>query len=224
LGVLLWVVSSLVGCGEHPRCADLSDLSSSADVLLIGDSVFDWNAETCSDVGDFISFALDARIQDRAVGGSWLDHPDEEDIFSSYFSGDWSWVILDGGANDLNESCGCDCPASLLDGLISPELDRGAMPELTQRALNDGARVLLLGYYEPQPGSEFEGCLDELEILSARYAALAETTPELTFVDARGILDPVGSPEAYAADGIHLSELGSGRIAQALLEFMANDT
>jgi hypothetical protein len=186
----------------------------------MGDSVFDWNGETCSDVGDVISFARGERIRDRAVGGTWLDHPDDEDILSSYVSGDWRWVILDGGANDLNEGCGCDCPDSVLDGLIGPGLDSGAMPQLTQLALDDGAEVLLLGYYEPQPGSEFESCLDELEILSARYSALAEATPGLTFVDARDLLSPATSPEAYSADGIHLSELGSERVAQALLELM----
>lgn len=213
----------LAGCAAHPRCDSLERLAADDSVVVVGDSVFDFNGDVCGDVGDFISLARDARIEDRAVGGTWLDHPSNFDILEQYTSGPWSWVIVDGGANDLNEGCGCDCTDEL-DTLVSEDTLAGAMPTLVEAALADGAKVLLFGYYDPAPGSEFAACQDELVIMSSRYQALAERLEGVTFVDGRDIVSAQTQPQAFHGDGIHLTPVGAELVANTMLETMSAGT
>ena len=43
----------------------------------------------------------------RNIGGSMMSTGEDWSIPNQYDSGNWDWVIVDGGANDLNELCGC---------------------------------------------------------------------------------------------------------------------
>ena len=132
-------------------------------------------------------------------------------------------MIVDGGANDLNEGCGCDC-ADELDTLVSEDTLAGAMPTLVETALAAGAKVLLFGYYDPAPGSEFAACQDELVIMSSRYQALAERLEGVTFVDGRDIVSAQTQPQAFHGDGIHLTPVGAELVANRMLETMSAGT
>lgn len=215
----LALVCTSPGCAPHPRCVDMEALPADPNVLLVGDSVFDFNPDVCGDVGDFISLSRGARIDDRAVGGTWLDHPENEDILGSYAPGPWAWVIVDGGGNDLNEGCSCECDTEL-DALVSADTLTGAMPTLVEAAVADGARVILFGYYEPAPGSEFAPCDQELVTLSERYAALADRVEGVVFLDGRTLVSAVGDPATFHEDGIHLTPAGASIVADAMVEIL----
>jgi hypothetical protein len=217
----MWMalLPALVGCSEPQMCSDVDGLAQGSEVQILGDSVFDFNDDTCGDVGDFLSLLLGARVVDHARGGSWLDHPSDSDIRQSYQPGGWAWVVVDGGANDLLEGCNCDCDPEV-DGLIAEDTETGAMVELVERARADDARVLLFGYYEPGDESEFAGCLDEAALLSERYAALADRLEGVHFVDGREVISPTGTPESFHADQIHPTPAGAELIAEALFDVM----
>ena len=134
------------------------------------------------------------------------------DIRGQYVEGRWDWVILNGGANDLLGECGCRRCAANLDGLIAADAKRGDIPALVERIVSDGARVVLLGYYDanerPNP---FRHCSDEVAVLNDRLARLARITPGAVYVDAGAVMDP-GDPADWWADRVHPSRLGARKI------------
>ncbi|MEM7160588.1 MAG: SGNH/GDSL hydrolase family protein [Myxococcota bacterium] len=213
LGLPLLGSLGATGCTD-PRCEDLEALPQGDRVQVIGDSVFDSNADTCGDVGDHLSFLLGEQVVDRAIGGLLLDDPDGLDIADQYRSQGHAWVVVDGGANDLLTRCNCDCGPEI-DALASEDASEGAMVDLVDRIVADGSSVAILGYYEAVPGSEFGPCLDELEVMTTRYSMIAEQHPEVTLVDARPLMSPQQTPSAYQEDGIHPSPEGALLIAEA---------
>jgi hypothetical protein len=218
-GGLIGLLLVLAGCAPHPRCEDLDALNEEAPILIIGDSVFDYHQDECGDVGDFMSLSLEAKVADRAIAGLQMHAEDGDDIMSRYSADDWTWVVVDGGANDLNNRCGCECDTEV-DELIGEDSTSGHFVSLTEQAVSDGAQVVVFGYYNPMPGSEFEPCIDEVEVLNSRLAALADGHESITFVDGREVMSPNGSPVAYHEDGIHPSTRGAEMIAEAILQAM----
>ena len=211
-------LGSLIATGcTDPRCEELETLPRGQHVQVIGDSVFDSNADTCGDIGDHLSFMLGEQVTDRAIGGLLLDDPEGLDIADQYRSEGHAWVVVDGGANDLLTRCNCDCGPEL-DALASEDASEGAMVDLVDRIVADGSSIAILGYYEAVPGSEFAPCLDELEVMTARYSLIAEQHPNVELVDARSLMSPQQTPGAYQEDGIHPSPEGAELIAGAFAE------
>jgi lysophospholipase L1-like esterase len=203
---------ALLGCGaelERPM---------GPDVLAVGDSVLEWNLDEQRSIPEVFADRTGLGLTHAAVGGAMM-LADEESIPGQYVEGDWRVVIIDGGANDLGpDGCGCGDCVHVMDEIISPDLASGAMVDLVERARNDGAEVLLLGYYAPAPGSEFDGCEEELAVSTARMQALAEALEGVRFVDASTVVDWSRDPSHYAEDGIHPSPSGSAVIGNALAD------
>ena len=172
-------------------------------------------------MSDFLSLALGAQVEDRSVGGTWLDDPDSsDDIVGSYLPGPWAWVVVDGGGNDLLEFCGCDCSAEEVARLVNPSGTTGAMPALVEQIVDDGAKVLLSGYYAPTPTSEFGGCLDELDVLTSGYAALADRFPVVTLLHAREVVDVSADRSLLHDDGVPLTGPAAELVAEAMLPIL----
>ena len=217
----LIVAASLPGCAPPQQCLDVDALPAGEQVQIIGDSVFDFNEDACEDISDYLSLSLGAQVEDRSVGGTWLDHPEDDDIVTSYQAGPWPWVIVDGGGNDLLGECGCECTAEQVARLSDLSGTTGAMPALVEQIVADGAQVLLFGYYAPTASSEFGGCLDELELLSTGYAAIAARFPEVTFLDGRDLIDASVDRDLLHGDGVHLTGPAAARVAQAMLPIVS---
>jgi len=202
------VLLVLVSCGRQ-QSAD-----PQVSILVIGDSVLSWHAGAGASVADVIAAETGRVTANRAVSGARFSQfrPDasekSHDIRAQYQPGGYDWVVLDGGANDLLSECGCRrCPATL-DGMIGADGAGGDLPEFVARIRADGARVLLIGYYDgnlrPNP---FTPCNDEIDALNARLARLADRQDGVVYVGADRVIDPA-NPTHWFIDGVHPSRLG----------------
>ena len=218
------ILTSVAGCTPPQQCLDVDALPAGSEIQIIGDSVFDFNEETCEDVSDFMSLSLGATVEDRSIGGTWLDHPEDEDIADSYAPGPWPWLIVDGGGNDLLGFCNCECSSDDIARLINPDGTDGAMSDLIRTIVDNGSRVILLGYYQPTPDSEFGGCIDELEVLSSGYSALADQLPEVTFLDARNVINAEEDRSLLHTDGVHLTPKAAEILANAMLSIVGSQS
>lgn len=184
----------------------------------MGDSIMAWNRSRGAAVPDALSDALGVPVATRAVPGASL--LPGGDVFLGGRIGDqlpdgrWDWIVLNGGANDLNALCGCARCDGVLDRLLAGD-GTGAWADLLARVGQRARRgVVIVGYYGPSeagPGS-FGGCADELRELEARLARLAARSERVRFVDLRPVL--TGPAENYARDRNHPSPRGSARIAR----------
>lgn len=193
-------------------------------VLVIGDSVMEWNRSDEASIADVIAQLTNRAVQDNAVSGSLLS-ADGDDIRDQYQRGTWEWVVMDGGANDLGEACDCGPCAGVLNDLASSDGTRGTYPDFVRRLVSDGAEVLVLGYYMPPTGAEteFTACADEFEELNRRLQEMASATDHVTFAPATDVIDP-GNRGHYDADLVHPSVEGSRRIGAMLATIIVANT
>ena len=192
-------------------------------ILAIGDSLLAWNAGRCESVVDHTSLQLGQRLERRAIGGSEvLGGPTP--IPEQVPGGSWQQVVLVGGANDLKKAdvCGEADAQAVLDELSDPEGQQGVMPALVDALLADGASVLLLGYHEI-PASAWNGfgdCADELTALDARYAAIAASRPDVTFLDLGDTLG-TGDVDLLDDDHIHPNPAGAQALGRVIAEALS---
>lgn len=201
------------GEGSTGDTASSTSTSGASEVsprtLAIGDSVFEWNAEDGASIPDFAAQAADLDMTNAAVGGAMVLGDKDESIPGQYYDDDWGRVLIDGGANDVGDGCGCGDCIGVVDELISEDLSRGAMVDLITQIRADGAEVVLMGYYTIPPGSEFETCDEELAAMQSRYEAFAAQTAGVLFVSAADVMRWADNPEYYADDLVHPAPEGS---------------
>lgn len=217
--------------GFSPRrgsCPVYEELDTEKTILAIGDSVFAWRMRSCETVPDVAARTLGRKLEHRAVNGARLTGGEHE-IVAQFEPGQWDWVLLDGGGNDLNNECECgkDCDA-VLDALISEDGTSGEIAQLVESIVASGSRVGLYGYFriDEKAYYGFDECREELDVLHARQQRLAALHDEVIFLDAREVVSPTSSPEAYAFDHVHPSAAGARivgeYIARKLLEAEAD--
>ncbi len=213
---LLGVIAFLAGCGEPVSRGEASR------ILAMGDSLLAWHGATGHAVSDRLEHYLGEPVTDRSVVGAWMIY--EMPISGAmglsiprqYRPGNWDWVILNGGGNDLWLGCGCSFCKNRLNRLISEDGQAGKIPDLVRRVRASGARVIYLGYLRsPGFGSPIEHCRDEGAIFDRRLAAMASLDPGVTFQSLADLV-PSGDKSFHAADRIHPSRKGSAAIAQRI--------
>jgi len=116
--------------------------------------------------------------------------------------GNWSWVILDGGGNDVNDECECGSCLDTLDSMISKDAASGEWVDFIEEILDTSARVALMSYYRMPDDAEFgfHRCNDEVEELRQRYQALSSRHPKVLVVDTAKVVSPETTPESYDED------------------------
>lgn len=182
-------------------------------ILVMGDSIMDWNRATGRSVSHALAEELGRDVRNLSVSGARIFGRGFRSIPGQFRGSAWSWIVLDGGANDL-QTCGCNRCERMLDRLISG--DAGAIPTLLARLQGSGANVLWMVYYGPNGrGGAFDPCADELAELDARVAALAANTDGLHFVDAGDVLGR-SAPDDYHRDNVHPAPRESAKIAALL--------
>ena len=224
LGALLLLVTiGMTGClsGFSPRaqpCPVYEDFSGDDTILAIGDSVFAWRMRSCETVPDVAAITLGRTLRHKAVNGARITGGDDP-IVEQFEEGEWDWVLLDGGGNDLKNECECgvDC-SPVLDTLVSEDGTRGEIPELVDRIVAGGSRVALYGYFriDERAFYGFGECLEELDVLHARQQKVASQRDGVFFIDAREVVSPEHDPDAYAFDNLHPSAEGA-RIVGAFI-------
>jgi lysophospholipase L1-like esterase len=210
---LAWIVASVAAAQDGA-----SEATPKGPILVLGDSILAWNEERGASVADVVAAKLGVRTVSAAVPGSRvIDGPDA--VPDQYAPGPWSWVIVQGGGNDLVERCGCGPCGATLDRLLGPDGARGAIAELTRRIRADGASVLLWSNYEMPADAPFPfaRCNDELAEVRARLARLAAGDPGIVLVDGRAAIPP-SRPGLVDRDRVHPSPAGSHAIGTQLAE------
>lgn len=127
---------------------------------------------------------------------------------------------MNGGANDLGFSCGCNRCDAEIDLLISENATTGAIPDLIARARAQGAKVLWAGYYRAPGSRSFSGCRPGLVELERRIAMHAGAKEGVFFIDTEDVLDPAKSG-LLASDRTHPSVEGSALIGRFLAREIA---
>lgn len=193
-------------------------------ILAIGDSVMAWNGNR--GIPEAVEAQLGRTVVDGAQSGAHLTHPNATagalgfDITRQFRGGNWDWVILTGGGNDLRGNCQTPAEAGILTGLIGPNL-RGDIPTLIARIRATGAKVGFVGYYDgAQAGpTGFTPCQGAFDTINARMTQLAARDPGLLFFDAGDVINTADTG-LYAPDLIHPSPRGSAVIGRNLAEAM----
>lgn len=219
--ILLSIVLSSCISGFSPReeqCDVYEKTSSDKKMLAIGDSVFAWRLDSCETVPDVAATTLGWTLRHKAVNGARLtggDYP----IVEQYEKGTWDWVVVDGGGNDLNNECECgkDC-GGVLDRLVSEDGSAGELPDLLDKIRADGPKVALYGYFKIDEDAyyDFDECRGELDILHTRQAKAASLREGVFFVDARQVVSPSKTPDAYAFDNVHPSAEGAKKVGKLI--------
>lgn len=219
---LLLVGLVLAGCQETSRIvADTEE----GDILVIGDSVMEWNADEDAAIADVIASALGRTVVNGGVSGARLSMADREaaaagfDIREQYRARGWDWVVMDGGANDLGDECGCNACAATLHEMVSADGQAGQYPDFVRSVTDDDSRVLVMGYYAPpaNAATEFTGCTATFVALNDRLALMAASIDDVHFASAADVIDP-SDLASYDPDRVHPSVKGSRLIGEHLAE------
>lgn len=186
------------------------------EIIALGDSVFEWHADEDASIPDVVGEQLGVPVLNRSVSGSMI-LGDDESIPSQYRSGSWSAVVMNGGANDLNDECGCgDCDA-VLDGIVTTDGEGGALAEFVSEVTAAGVPVVFWSYYGVPDSAEFgfDRCGDTFEDYFARLQALAEAEPSFHLVDGR---EAVSGDELryFDEDHAHPSVEGSRAVGEQI--------
>ena len=186
----------------------------SADVRMIavGDSILDWNRKSGEDIPTLVAQQTGLPVFNNAISGAKF--VGRFAVPRQYRSGDWDWVIVDGGGNDLTGNC--DTPEAaevVLDRLIDDEDLSGAYASFLLPITEQGTQVIIMGYVSISiAGGPFATCEFALNDLRDRQMKLANSNSSVLFMDTRDVIAP-DNLAAYDADLIHPSPLGGALIA-----------
>jgi lysophospholipase L1-like esterase len=215
----------LLGCGEA-----ITTSTKDARILLMGDSMMAANRGSGRSVADGIERQLGEEVIDRSVyaariiyvlpltGAAGLSIP------AQLAKGEWDWVVLNGGGNDLMFGCACGRCDGMVDRLISADGSSGAIPSLVSRIRKSGAKVVYSGYLR-NPGlfTPVRPCKIYGDELDRRLARLDARDPGMVFLPMSDLV-PTGDPSLHQADLMHPSPKGSAAIAARIsAAIRAND-
>lgn len=214
------IAAALCGLFMASGCATLA-ARQGGDIIVIGDSIMAWNRFSGAAISDVLADQLEREVTALAVAGAQFDNSSALasavgfDIQAQYPGGNWNWVVLNGGANDMGfGDCGCGDCSALVDRLISLDGRSGVIPAFLARVAQNKSKILWLGYYN-SPGTAFAGCADDLEALESRIKTYLSRTPDGYFVEGEAFLNK-NDPSHFFRDQTHPSPKGSALLGTAL--------
>jgi lysophospholipase L1-like esterase len=200
-----------------------------ARILAMGDSLMAWHGITGRSIAHSISRELEEPVVNRSIGGARIIYKLPISgtmgmkIAKQYKRGDWDWIIMNGGGNDLWLGCGCGRCDRKMNRMISKNGERGAIPKLVSKLRKTGAQLVYVGYLRsPGVGSIIEGCKDEGDELEGRIAALAERIEGMHFLSLADLV-PYGDRSYHGLDMIHPSLKASEEIGQMVAEIITEN-
>ena len=198
-------------------------------VQVVGDSIFGADADGCASVSTFMSLRLRLQVEDHSEPGATV--AGDESIPKQYVGnpepvsgqyGDWNWTVINGGGNDIMPYCTENDCDEVLDEIIT-DSGEGLIPDLVEKAQNDGSNVILIGYYSVPKGSEYEPVILEVEIINDRYNEFAEANEGVYFISLKDVMNPEETPELYSDDLVHPSDDGHSVIGEYIADFIINE-
>ena len=225
LGLAATLMALLGACGDAPQSSVSKNISvqrnsfapvASPRILMMGDSLLAWNGAINASIGDSLAQNLGEPVMNKSRVGATVLSAIGIGIETQYEQGDWDWVVLNGGGNDLMLGCGCMLCANKIERLISADGTSGQIPatiaKLRQRELN----IVYVGYLRtPGMVSPIEHCHGIGNKLERRIEALAARTPGFTFISLKSMV-PSRDRSFHAADMIHPSIKGSEAIGRRI--------
>ncbi len=218
--LMLVALAALFGCGEPVS------QGKDARVLLLGDSMFASNRANNKAVADVLEAELGQPVLDRSVFAARYFHPLPISgaagmrLESQYRSGDWDWVVMNGGGNDLLLGCGCSLCQGVLNRLVSADGRSGTIPAHVARIRATGARVVYAGYLRnPGMGTPIKHCGPAGNELDRRLTLMAGFDAGVTFVPMADLV-PYRDTSYHGPDRIHPSFKGSQGIGKRLAAVM----
>lgn len=189
-------------------------------VLGIGDSMLAWNRESGESIPEVVATELGVDVLNASVSGSQLTDGGDEAIPNQYVEGDWDWVVLNGGGNDLNEQCGCGECDEVLDTIASVDGQSGVLPDLVDEISSNGHSVVIVGYFQiPEDQPDFGNCGETLVALNARQQQVAAERDGVWFISSGDVVSPADMSH-YDDDSLHPSVEGSTVIGQNIAEII----
>jgi len=207
-------------------CQEMPNETPDAKILAIGDSLMAWNSVAQASVPDALEKGLGEPVVDRSVSAAWMQTSSDPNgkprsgVQAQYIQGDWDWVVVNGGGNDLLMGCGCNWCDATLNTLISSDGRSGQIPNFLRNIRDDGAHVVYFGYLRsPNLITPIEACKSDGDELETRIAKLAKHEDRITFVSMQDIVPP-NDASYFAFDLIHPSPKASRMIGQRLASVM----
>ena len=179
-------------------------------ILAIGDSFFEWHVGSQQSIPDEIGKALQTSVDNRAISGaSFFGTSDDEELINvkdQYEVGNWDWVVMNGGGNDVNDKCQCNACEGVIDQLISIDATTGELPSLVTQMLQDENKVVFVMYPEIPVDAEygFEQCEEEFIEVEYRINQLDLNTENFWLVSASDVV-PTGDNSYFVDDLVHPS-------------------
>lgn len=195
-------------------------------ILAMGDSMMAAHKVSGRAVSDYVARSLNEPIRDHSMIGASMSYALPItgamglNIAQQFRGGEWDWVVLNGGGNDLWLGCGCHSCDSKMEKLITADGKTGKIPSLVSRLRNTGAQVLWVGYLRsPGVNSPIENCRDEGDELEKRISHMAKTTKGVHFVSIADLV-PHGDRSYHGIDMIHPSLKGSAEIGERVSSYI----
>ncbi|QIE46031.1 SGNH/GDSL hydrolase family protein [Pseudohalocynthiibacter aestuariivivens] len=189
-------------------------------ILAMGDSMMASHRLSRRAVSHSIARALGAKVTDQSVMGARIIYrlpitgAMGLNIGRQYRKGDWDWIVLNGGGNDLWLGCGCSRCHRRMDQLVTKKGNGGEIAKLIVKLRKTGAKVAYVGYLRsPGAGSPIEHCRDDGDELERRLKRLAGLVDGFYYVSVADLV-PHGDMSFHALDMIHPSLKGSRVIGQ----------
>lgn len=206
----------LAGCGESVS----RDFPSR--ILVVGDSMLATGRISDAAVSDAMEQTLRETVVDRSTIGARFQYAlpisgaAGLNITKQYVPGNWDWVVVNGGGNDLWLGCGCMICDAKIDRLISEDGMKGTIPGFLSDLRQTGAKVIFVGYMRsPGRTSPIEHCKDEGAKLETRIARLAAKDAGLIYLSLEDLV-PHGDGSYHGIDMVHPSFKGSKAIGQII--------
>ncbi|MFY0594897.1 MAG: SGNH/GDSL hydrolase family protein [Cognatishimia sp.] len=217
----------LMSCVEPAGSPEVSrNAPQSPRILAMGDSMMAAHKVSGRAVADYVSRALNEPIKDHSMVGASMSYALPItgamglNIAQQFRGGEWDWVVLNGGGNDLWLGCGCNGCETKMEKLISLDATVGKIPNLVTRLRNSGAQVLWVGYLRsPGMNSPIENCRDEGDELESRLLHMARSQDGVHFVSIADLV-PHGDNSFHGIDMIHPSLKGSAEIGARVSEYI----
>ncbi|WP_174148009.1 SGNH/GDSL hydrolase family protein [Leisingera sp. ANG59] len=207
-------------------CGDTVQPDQPSRILAMGDSLLAWHSLAGKSISDTVSRELQEPVVDRSVSAARIIYKlpisgaAGMNIGKQFTPGEWDWVIVNGGGNDLWLGCGCFACDRKMDKLISADGLDGAIPSMLTKLRATGAKVIYVGYLRsPGVGSLIEHCRDEGNELESRIGRLASQDEGIFFLSNKDMV-PYGDRSYHAADMIHPSIKASSEIGRKVAEII----